>query len=238
MFEFIDEEIGKVVVIPHKRAKHIIARRKGGHIQLTVPQRFNLKNIPSVLRELKPKIKSMKPPSVATLSENDVISSFTFDARIVRDSFIEKISLSLKNGKLLVLVPSRYDISQPEIQKTIREAIIGVLRMEAKRVLPEKTAFFAQKHQLTYHQININKSKSRWGSCSIRKNINFSLFLLLLPEKLIDYVVLHELAHTVEMNHSDNFWKLLDRFCDGNARMLSKEVKKQRPEGYDFLVQE
>jgi len=238
MYELIDKELGRIVVTPHKRAKRVIARRRGGYIQLTVPDRFNMKNIPSLLRELKPGIMKLKQPLLAFITEEDVISTLTFDARIVRDPYIEKRSLSLKNGNLHIFVPATSNISLPENQKKIKEAIINVLRMEAKRVFPEKTAFFAEKQGLSYNQIKINSSRSRWGSCSAKKNINFSLFLLLLPERLIDYVVLHELAHTIEMNHSEQFWQLLDRFCDGKARMLRKEVKDYSPDGYHFLTQQ
>ncbi len=238
MYEWIDQELGRIVVTPHKRAKNVIARRKGGYIQLTVPFRFNMKNMPAVLREMRPRIAQMPLPSRAILSEGDVIASFTFVAQIIRDPYREKTSLSMKNGNLYLFVPSQTEMNRPEIQSALRNAVIHVLRLEAKRVLPEKTAYLAQKHGLTYGQIRVNSSKKRWGSCSARKNINFSLFLMLLPERLIDYVVLHELAHTIEMNHSERFWQLLDSFCNGEARLLSKEVKKAKPDGYDFLVQE
>lgn len=237
MYELIDKELGRIVVTPHKRAERVIARRMDGYIRLTVPDRFNMKNIPSMLVKLKPGIMKLKQPPRAFLTEEDVISTFTFEARIVKDPFIEKRSLSLKNGKLQIFMPEASDISLPDNQKKIKDAIVNILRMEAKRVFPEKTAFFAKKNGLNYNQIKINSSRSRWGSCSAKKNINFSLFLLLLPEKLIDYVVLHELAHTIEMNHSERFWQLLDRLCDGKAKMLSKEVKKFSPNGYQFLGQ-
>ena len=238
MYELIDKELGRIVVTPHKRAKRIIARRMGEYIRLTVPERFNMKNIPSVLLELKPGIMKLTQPFTAYITEEDVISTFTFDVHILRDPFIDRISLSLKNGKLQIFLPEASAISQPGNQKKIKEAIINVLRMEAKRVLPAKTAFFAQKVGLSYNQIKINSSRSRWGSCSGKKNINFSLFLLLLPERLIDYVVLHELAHTIEMNHSVRFWQLLERLCDGKAKMLRKEVKDYSPNGYHFLIQQ
>jgi predicted metal-dependent hydrolase len=237
MYELIDKELGRIVVNHHKRAKRVIARRRGGYIQLTVPDRFNMKNIPSLLQELKPGIMKLGRPSPACITEEDVISTLTFDAHIVRDPYVEKRRLSLKNGNLHIFVPSLTDISLPENQESIKKAIINVLRLEAKRVLPVKTAFFAEKQGLTYNQVKINSSRSRWGSCSIKKNINFSLFLMLLPERLINYVVLHELAHTIEMNHSERFWQLLERFCDGKARMLRKEVKDYVPNGYRFLIQ-
>lgn len=68
------------------------------------------------------------------------------------------------------------------------------------------------------------------GELLSEKNINLSYYLVLLPSHLIDYVLLHELCHTREMNHSERFWDLLDRFTDGKALALRKELKKYRTE--------
>lgn len=103
MYELIDKELGRIVVNHHKRAKRVIARRRGGYIQLTVPDRFNMKNIPSLLQELKPGIMKLGRPSPACITEEDVISTLTFDAHIVRDPYVEKRRLSLKNGNLHIL---------------------------------------------------------------------------------------------------------------------------------------
>lgn len=238
MYAFNDKELGKVVVTPHKRAKRVIARRKNDHLQLTVPHRFGMKQVVSALEEMRPRLLLLKPSPGKIFGEGDVIPTFTFNAQIVRNAYVEKPALSLKQGELHIYMPQKSDIMLPENQQLIKKATINVLRIEAKRILPLKTAFFARQHDLTYHDIKINSSKGRWGSCSGRKDINFSLFLMMLPEKLIDYVVLHELAHTVEMNHSKRFWSLLDRFCNGKAHELSREVKKYKPEWYDFLVQD
>ncbi|MCE5205397.1 MAG: M48 family metallopeptidase [Porphyromonadaceae bacterium] len=237
MVELFDKELGKIIVVPHKGAKRVIARQKNGYLQLTVPYRFGPKQFASVLEELRPRLSGLKPLSRPAFGEEDMVSTFTFNAQVVRDGFIHKPVLSLKHGELHIYMPQRSDLSLPENQQFIKEAITRVLRIEAKRTLPEKTASFARQHNLLYRGIKINSSKGRWGSCSAQKNINFSLFLMLLPERLIDYVVLHELAHTVEMNHGEKFWSLLDRFCQGRARELSREVKKFRPEWYEFLIQ-
>jgi predicted metal-dependent hydrolase len=104
-------------------------------------------------------------------------------------------------------------------------------------VLPAKTAFFARQHGITYRSVKIGSSRGRWGSCSTHRDINFSLFLMLLPERLIDYVVLHELAHTVEMNHSPRFWQLLEKMCGCDTEKLRRETKKFESDAYRFLAQ-
>jgi len=176
MIEFIDKDLGRIMVTPHKRAKHVIARRKSTHLQLTVPYRFTRKQISSVLEELRPQLLRLKPSPGKIFAEGDVMTTFTFNARIVRNAYVDKPALSLKQEELHIYMPQRSDLSLPENQQLIKEAIIRVLRMEAKRTLPVKTAFFARKHGLSYHQIKINSSKGRWGSCSVRKDINFHSF--------------------------------------------------------------
>ncbi len=80
---------------------------------------------------------------------------------------------------------------------------------KARQLLPERTAYFAARMGVDYHRITIRNQKTRWGSCSSKGNLNYNWKLALLPGHLIDYVVVHELAHRVEMNHSGRFWKLV-----------------------------
>ncbi len=236
MFELNDRELGKIVVIPNRRAKKIIARRKEDHIRLTVPHNFNPKRILSLLEELRPRLLQLMPQPPVTFNEGDVIRSLTFEARLVRDPFQKSLRLTLKEGKLSIIAPKELDITRKEVQQAIRGAINQVLRLEAKRVLPAKTALLAKQHGLTYNSVKIGSSRGRWGSCSTRRDINYSLFLMLLPERLIDYVVLHELAHTVEMNHSDRFWQLLERMCGCNTEELRRETKRYHSDSYHFLA--
>ncbi len=81
----------------------------------------------------------------------------------------------------------------------------------AKKQIPERVSFFAGIMGVTYGRITIREQKTRWGSCSNRGNLNFNWKLMLMPEGVLDYVVVHELAHRIEMNHSNAFWKIVEQ---------------------------
>ena len=85
----------------------------------------------------------------------------------------------------------------------------------------------ADKFSFQYNKLSLKNIKSRWGSCSRKNNINLSIHLMRLPDHLIDYVILHELIHTVHHNHSAGFWNLLDD-ASGGAKRLDKELRKYR----------
>ncbi len=235
MFEYTDKDLGKIIVKPNKKARRFIARKNGQQIQLTVPHNFNLKNLHSVISDMKPRLLMLKPKVRKPMDEDTVLQTYSFSVKIVRSDFLDSMKMSLKENLLFIYIPSRIEILSEETQTTIREMIKQAMRFEAKRILPQKTAFFAQKFGLDFNQVKINKSVGRWGSCSRKKNINFSLYLMLLPEKYIDYIVLHELAHTKELNHSEKFWKLLSSFCGEDAKKISREVKKFSSESYELL---
>lgn len=80
------------------------------------------------------------------------------------------------------------------------------LRRRAGAVFAQRTAYFAQQMGVTYGKITVRDQKTRWGSCSQRGNLNFNFRLLLAPPEVLDYVVVHELCHRKEMNHSARFW--------------------------------
>ena len=81
------------------------------------------------------------------------------------------------------------------------------LRERAKSVLAQRTAYFARQVGVTYGRITVRDQKTRWGSCSQTGNLNFNFRLILAPPEVLDYVVVHELCHRRQMNHSTQFWQ-------------------------------
>ena len=99
-----------------------------------------------------------------------------------------------------------------------------LLRKKAKNYLPGRVEELAERHGLSYNRVFVKNLKSRWGSCSSKNNINLNLHLMRLPEPLVDYVILHELAHTKEKNHGKGFRNLLNSFV-ADSRVYDKELK-------------
>lgn len=128
-------------------------------------------------------------------------------------------------NKIVVRYPDFAEIEDPRIQKVIRKAIEEAWRIEAKYYLPCRVNDLASKYNFHFSRLSIKNAKTRWGSCSSQNNINLNLQLMRLPDCLIDYVILHELVHTVEKNHKKSFWNLLERVMPG-AIQFDKELNK------------
>lgn len=88
---------------------------------------------------------------------------------------------------------------------------INALAQKAMQIIPQKVAFYAQKIGVTYNRITIRSQRTRWGSCSSQGNLNFNCLLMLLPDEIIDSVVVHELCHRKHMNHSKAFYAEIEK---------------------------
>lgn len=93
-----------------------------------------------------------------------------------------------------------------KMEPSLTERELESLVRQAKQVLPERAAHYAPLVGVTYGRITIRHQVSRWGSCSAKGNLNFNCLLMLCPPEIADYVVVHELCHRLEMNHSARFW--------------------------------
>ena len=87
---------------------------------------------------------------------------------------------------------------------------IDSLKAGAKPIIEEKVRLFADKMGVEYGKITIRCQKTRYGSCTAKGNLNFNCLIMLMPEKIIDYVIVHELCHIKEMNHSRRFWNVVE----------------------------
>lgn len=192
----------------------------------------------------------IKPKKVSQKLEN--IEGIDFKFRKNPLSRYVKITLQGEN-KVLVSLPKRAPFSYArdfaiknidEIKAAIeknknknyffdgveypsREDLIFAVRKKAKQVLPKKLCEVANKYGYKYNKLSLKLMKTRWGSCSYRNNINLNISLVTLEDELIEYVLLHELVHTVEKNHSSSFWaRLLMHMPD--ARYRQKILKSRK----------
>ncbi len=115
---------------------------------------------------------------------------------------------------------------EQEAAKRQSDSPAGLMdRQTARSILIKRLDLLSAKSGLQYDRAFVKNQKTRWGSCSEKKNINLNINLVRLPEELMDYAIMHELVHTAVLNHSREFWNLLERFVK-DARALDRELGK------------
>ena len=110
-------------------------------------------------------------------------------------------------------------------EKLTREKVIA-LADEALKVIPARVEYFAKVIGVTYGKITVRNQKTRWGSCSSKGNLNFNCLLMLAPPEVLDYVVVHELCHRKQMNHSKAFWLEVEKVLP-NYKEVRKWLKEE-----------
>lgn len=218
-------QLGPVQYNRQTRLKRLSIRLdRNGNIWVNIPplvtfeiaEAFLLENKALLIKKMAQQ-KTQPAKTIATITKT----------RLYELHLIPSHEFSLKTTDHLVRMfyPSHLNPNDQEVQTRAKAVLVEIYRCEAKTQLPERLATLAKTHGFSFGRVTIRNTHSRWGSCSTENNISLSLNLMQLPDHLIDYIMLHELCHTVEKNHGPNFWKLLNSKTNGRAKELAEEVK-------------
>ena len=136
----------------------------------------------------------------------------------VSDNEIERMVISKSKwiDEHMLKVQSTID-ERSKLEKITFEQI-KELADQAVEYIPKRVKYYAEKENFVYNKITIKNLVSRWGSCSTKGNLNFNCLLMLTPDYVIDYIVVHELCHLREMNHSEKFWTEVEKIMPDYQR--------------------
>lgn len=222
-----DPEFGEIIVRPHHNATRISLNiAPDGRLRASTPKYTPLISVKTLIKLKRPEIRKLLSShrNNRIYDKNQPIGkSHTL---VIQQGPVTSIK-TIKT-KILVSLSSDDDIGNHSLQHSIRQAIVKALRKEAKSYLPRRTNFIAKNHGFSFDRVRLTHTSSRWGSCSSAGTISLNIALMQLPFELIDYVIAHELSHTRQMNHSQDFWQEVAQ-VDPQFKLHKQQIKKFTP---------
>ena len=223
----IDEEFGTITVRRSTRASQVRLRvAPDGTLRASMPVYAPLFLLKRLVKSSRPQLRKMlrqAQPDVTYTDGQQIGKSHTL---IVRAG--TKVAATRSKQHIVVTLPSQKTLADADVVRAIRDASIAALRLEAKSYLPKRLQYLADQLGFSYTKVRFSHASSRWGSCSSTGTISLNIALMKLPFELIDYVLIHELAHTVQMNHSQDFWNLVAT-GDPQYKLHRKRLKEEAP---------
>ncbi len=210
-----------------KRAKYLrLKLSHSGELTVVVPQSVSLKKA-SQFVDSQAAWLERKLPEIKQFESANYSKPVSLDLQYVGETWTIKYLPNAASKSIEVKPDSsllQLTCSGAVDDKALLSKAIGLwLKPKAEAVIPQRLSFLAETHGFHYRRVTIRGQKTRWGSCSSQKNINLNYKLLFLPEEVVDYVLVHELCHTIEMNHSKRFWELVAD-CDPHYKAHDKAL--------------
>ena len=222
-----DAELGKITIRRSARSRGITTRiAPDSTLRVSAPLYSPLFLIKRVIATSRPELRKLLAVQRPVLMYGDGDQIGKSHSITVR----EGNSLEVERHKLRISItkPAHIPMDAPEVQSLLRVQVIAALRREAKGYLPKRLMYLAESYGFSYNQVRFSHASGRWGSCSSAGTISLNIALMKLPFELIDYVLIHELSHTVHMNHSDRFWQLVS-VHDPEYRVHRATLKQEVP---------
>lgn len=223
-------DIGDVDFVKNPRAKNIRIHINGSKVKVTYPRYVSRVLARTYVISKKAWINNHKT-KVHVFHNGDLIGKQHKLSLEFSDA--EKISSKVTSDILHIRVPQELDPHSSSVQTKIHKKIEKILRTESEDLVTDRLKDISFENNIDYRSINYKKLTRRWGSCDNKKNIILNLYLVQLPWDLINYVIVHELAHTIELNHSPKFWKIVESIIP-DYKALKIKLNKHSPEAYVF----
>lgn len=206
-----DEEFGDITLRRSAKASAIRIRvAPDGRLRASLPLYAPLFLVKRLIKSSRPELRAMLREGQHYTQYHDGMTIGKSHTIIVRPATSQINTTAKRHGQqIIVSLPPDVSIDDPTTVRTIRDEVIAALRIEAKSYLPKRLGFLADKYDFSYQKVRFSHASGRWGSCSSNGTISLNIALMKLPFELIDYVLIHELSHTIHMNHSDDFWQLV-----------------------------
>lgn len=221
------KELGEITLSQTRRARRVtLTVRPPGEVRLSFPpvvsQKEALKFAESRAEWVISQKEAYRKRYEVTLSEPFATRHHALEFNPNSGS---EIVGRVRRGVVEVSYPQQMSHRDSRVQEVAKRSVEEAWRKEAKALLPQRVEQLAERHDFRYGKVTIRNNVSRWGSCSHQDNLSLSLHLMRLPDHLIDYILLHELCHTVHKNHGREFHSLLNEVTGGKHRQLHKELK-------------
>lgn len=223
-----DEEFGAITVRRSARATQVRLRvAPDGTLRASMPVYAPLFLLKRLVKSSRPQLRKMLEQAQPHASYSDGQQIGKSHTLIVRHGG-GRVTATRSKQHIVVTLPAGTTLADPDVVRKVRDASIAALRLEAKSYLPKRLQYLADQLGFRYSKVRFSHASSRWGSCSSTGTISLNIALMKLPFELIDYVLVHELAHTVELNHSERFWKLVEN-GDPLYKQHRRTLKEEAP---------
>ena len=226
-YYYDDDEFGRVMVNTRRGMRNVTARWQGEVLHLNVPVGLPLHELQESLDRLRPRLRSRKEqqPGV-TFTIGQVIECFRCRVRLESQSRVPRRMLFGHDGDLLTLsLPAEMDLENDHGKRNITHGLQVMLEQEAGRLLLPFADEVARKVGVSPASWEIGRGMRKLGHCTKGRVIQLSRNLMFLPERLVCYIICHELAHLTHMNHSPEFHALVDKYTSGQEKVLEQELK-------------
>jgi len=220
--QFDVPELGIVAIYKRKSSKQLSVRFSDNKIKVNQPIWMPYKTGLLFVQSQKKWILSHKPlqnPSIEIRDGNRYGKEHIL--RLLHDS---KTRTRITKNEILIYSPSNNGVIEPELIPIAKKAIYRALKNEASEILNKRLSMHAANHNYKIRSVSFKSMKSRWGSCNTNREITLNIYLLMLPWELIDYVIFHELSHTLHLNHGAKFWEQVSQHVP-NYKQMRKELK-------------